>query len=67
MAEWQEVLCGHRVISNSWQNLTVLNTVNGQISHWFDTLPTPRAPLPGDQDADVCIVGAGYTGLWTAY
>ena len=26
-----------------------------------------RAPLPGDRDADVCIVGAGYTGLWTAY
>ena len=23
--------------------------------------------LPGDRDADVCIVGAGYTGLWTAY
>ncbi|GAA2386890.1 FAD-dependent oxidoreductase [Dactylosporangium salmoneum] len=31
----------------------------------------PEAParpaLPGDADADVCIVGAGYTGLWTAY
>ena len=26
-----------------------------------------RAPLPGDVDADVVIVGAGYTGLWTAY
>ena len=24
-------------------------------------------PLPGDRDADVCVVGAGYTGLWTAY
>ena len=23
--------------------------------------------MPGDRDADVCIVGAGYTGLWTAY
>lgn len=23
--------------------------------------------LPGDTTADVCIVGAGYTGLWTAY
>lgn len=43
------------------------NTVNGQVSHWFDQLPTPRPPLPGDRDADVCIVGAGYTGLWTAY
>jgi glycine/D-amino acid oxidase-like deaminating enzyme len=28
---------------------------------------TPRPPLDGDTDADVCIVGAGYTGLWTAY
>ncbi|MFS0898069.1 NAD(P)/FAD-dependent oxidoreductase [Mycolicibacterium litorale] len=42
-------------------------TVNGQVSHWFDELPASRAPLPGGRDADVCIVGAGYTGLWTAY
>ncbi|MEA2147924.1 MAG: hypothetical protein QOG59_3511, partial [Solirubrobacteraceae bacterium] len=27
----------------------------------------PRAPLAGDRDADVCVVGAGLTGLWTAY
>jgi glycine/D-amino acid oxidase-like deaminating enzyme len=27
----------------------------------------PRARLPRDRDADVCIVGAGFTGLWTAY
>ena len=27
----------------------------------------PRAPLPGDTTCDVAIVGAGYTGLWTAY
>ena len=26
-----------------------------------------RSPLPGDIDVDVAIVGAGYTGLWTAY
>ena len=30
-------------------------------------LPIPREPLPGDATADVCIVGGGYTGLWTAY
>lgn len=42
-------------------------TVNGRVSHWFAELPTPRQGLPGDRDADVCIVGAGYTGLWTAY
>ena len=28
---------------------------------------TPRPSLPGDLDVDVAIVGAGYTGLWTAY
>jgi glycine/D-amino acid oxidase-like deaminating enzyme len=41
--------------------------VNGAVSHWFPQLPTPRPALPGDREADVCIVGAGYTGLWTAY
>ena len=36
---------------------------------WWDAVPTEptRPPLPGDADADVCIVGAGFTGLWTAY
>lgn len=33
---------------------------------WFDE--TPRRPaLQRDADCDVAIVGAGYTGLWTAY
>ena len=27
----------------------------------------PRPPLDGDRDVDVAIVGAGFTGLWTAY
>jgi glycine/D-amino acid oxidase-like deaminating enzyme len=27
---------------------------------------TPRPALDADADADVCVVGAGYTGLWTA-
>src|SRR5207245_3348274 len=26
----------------------------------------PRPSLEGRRDADVCIVGGGYTGLWTA-
>jgi glycine/D-amino acid oxidase-like deaminating enzyme len=26
-----------------------------------------RSPLPGDIDTDVAIIGAGLTGLWTAY
>lgn len=40
------------------------------ISFWFDSLgdaSPPRAPLTGDLDTDVCIVGGGLTGLWTAY
>ena len=39
-------------------------------SLWWDTLDepvTPRAALDGDTEADVAIVGAGYTGLWTAH
>ncbi|MET8946778.1 FAD-dependent oxidoreductase [Streptomyces sp. NPDC004542] len=41
--------------------------VNGRVAHWFAELPVPRPALPGNRDADVCIVGAGLTGLWTAY
>ncbi len=42
------------------------------LSLWWDTLPgglagPVRESLGGDTDADVAIVGAGYTGLWTAY
>jgi glycine/D-amino acid oxidase-like deaminating enzyme len=46
---------------------TTPTPLNGQVSHWFGAYPSPRPQLPGDRDADVCIVGAGYTGLWTAY
>src|SRR5580693_5013881 len=28
---------------------------------------TPAPPLKGDINADVVIVGGGFTGLWTAY
>jgi glycine/D-amino acid oxidase-like deaminating enzyme len=37
---------------------------------WIDSLPgpvTPRAPIGGDLQLDVAIIGAGYTGLWSAY
>ncbi|WP_375500009.1 NAD(P)/FAD-dependent oxidoreductase [uncultured Jatrophihabitans sp.] len=40
------------------------------VSLWFDQLAeplVPRAPLSGDLDVDVAIIGAGFTGLWTAY
>ncbi len=39
------------------------------LSLWHETTPDawkPRPALPGDRDADVAIVGAGFTGLWTA-
>ncbi|MCC3282192.1 NAD(P)/FAD-dependent oxidoreductase [Arthrobacter caoxuetaonis] len=43
--------------------------VNGNVSFWYAAtgLPDPRPGLEGDSNADVVIVGAGYTGLWTAY
>lgn len=41
------------------------------ISFWHDTLPegdpVRRPPLLGPLEADVVIVGAGYTGMWSAY
>jgi glycine/D-amino acid oxidase-like deaminating enzyme len=38
-------------------------------SFWLDQLGPVRGrpPLDGVHDADVCIVGGGFTGLWTAY
>ncbi|MDF3608016.1 FAD-binding oxidoreductase [Paracoccus sp. DMF-8] len=42
---------------------------NGRVSFWYADiggLPDRRPPLPGDRQADVCIIGAGYTGLWAA-
>jgi glycine/D-amino acid oxidase-like deaminating enzyme len=47
--------------------------VNGEVSFWWSQLGGPPAPeqrrpaLRGPTTADVCIVGGGYTGLWTAY
>lgn len=44
------------------------------VSLWWDqvvaqdpTAADPRPPLDGDTTADVVVVGAGLTGLWTAY
>jgi glycine/D-amino acid oxidase-like deaminating enzyme len=42
------------------------------VSLWFDQVAAeapivPREPLDGDTTADVVVVGAGLTGLWTAY
>jgi glycine/D-amino acid oxidase-like deaminating enzyme len=40
------------------------------LGFWWRSLggpPAARPPLLGPREADVVIVGAGYTGLWTAY
>lgn len=40
------------------------------VSFWFDTVDddlTPRPTLESEDAVDVAIIGAGYTGLWTAY
>ncbi|MDX3100153.1 NAD(P)/FAD-dependent oxidoreductase [Nonomuraea angiospora] len=44
-------------------------TLNGGVSHWYREIgiPARHPPLDGSTEADVCVVGAGYTGLWTAY
>jgi glycine/D-amino acid oxidase-like deaminating enzyme len=42
----------------------------GELGYWWRSLggaSVRRAPLPGPLQADVAIVGGGYTGLWTAY
>ncbi len=46
--------------------------VNGEVSFWWHQLgrPPQRPGLPVSAtplEADVVVVGAGYTGLWTAY
>lgn len=48
----------------------VRRTTYSGLSFWHETAGdewTPREPLPGDRAVDVAVVGAGLTGLWTAY
>jgi len=37
--------------------------------YWLEEagMPEPFGPLDGDVDADVVVVGGGYTGMWTAW
>jgi glycine/D-amino acid oxidase-like deaminating enzyme len=45
-----------------WERLSLWHDTVGDATAW-----RPRAPLDGDTEADVAIVGAGLTGLWTAH
>jgi glycine/D-amino acid oxidase-like deaminating enzyme len=41
-----------------------------RLSLWWEAIGVPLPPRPAlteDLDVDVCIVGAGFTGLWTAH
>ena len=45
-------------------------TPYSRLSLWHETADddwSPRPPLPGDREVDVAVVGAGFTGLWSAY
>ena len=46
-------------MSNSYSGLSLWLEQAGDL--------TPRPSLPGRLDVDVAIVGAGFTGLWSAY
>jgi glycine/D-amino acid oxidase-like deaminating enzyme len=46
-----------------------MDMTNGGVSFWWRQVgrPSPRPALEGDLECDVCIVGGGLTGLWTAF
>jgi glycine/D-amino acid oxidase-like deaminating enzyme len=50
-------------------NVAQNSLTNGNVSFWYDEIgfPVRQPPLAESITADVCIVGAGYTGMWTAY
>ena len=45
-------------------------TILGKLSFWYADIGLPETRRPafqGPSEADVVVIGAGYTGLWTAY
>ena len=40
-----------------------------RLGYWIEEAGTvePRSPLAGEREADVLVVGGGYTGMWTAW
>ncbi|WP_404431076.1 FAD-binding oxidoreductase [Microbacterium lacus] len=62
---------GTTVYERDRPSASLLTTSLAESRHsvfWLDDLPASpaRAPLTGAHTADLVIVGAGYTGLWTA-
>jgi glycine/D-amino acid oxidase-like deaminating enzyme len=46
---------------------TALQDASSTPLWWDDSRkPEPRAPLSGDRDVDLAVVGGGFTGLWAA-
>src|SRR5215207_187745 len=56
-------------VTRTYESGRMGDVINGGVSFWWQQLglPAPRPGLDGDLESDVCIVGGGLTGLWTAY
>ena len=46
--------------------MPVSHPTSGTVSFWMSSPPVPQPALAGDLDADVAVVGGGFTGLSTA-
>ncbi len=64
-------MAGRRTVTTTWDGRQMSEaTKYRQLSFWHDSVPgslEPGPSLTGQVEADVAIVGAGLTGLWTAY
>jgi glycine/D-amino acid oxidase-like deaminating enzyme len=51
-----------RVLENPWMQHT-------RLGYWIEEAgtPEPRGPLGGRVEADILVVGGGYTGMWSAW
>ena len=77
LAPTKSTLAAKIAQSSHWSNRCARSSLRkkgvpmktGNISFWYETMgrPAPRPPLKGDINTDVCIIGAGFTGLWAAY
>src|SRR5262245_38578237 len=59
-----------KAVSTTTDHTPMLESRYRARSLWLDGLPGPLEPRPalgGGLECDVAIVGAGFTGLWTAY